>query len=94
MQFGKKNIVIIIGCFILLTSFQNQVTLTDLGKDTTMLQVDTLLVKDTLLIRYVPVIPASFQIAVAWLVHSFNGNKLDSNFICFHNKSVILILKT
>ena len=80
MQFGKKNIFIIIGCFILLTSFQNQVPLTDLGKDTTMLQEDTLLVKDTLLIRYVPVIPTSFQIADAWLVQSFIGNKIDSNF--------------
>ncbi len=80
MQFGKKNIFIIIGCFILLTSFQNQVPLTDLGKDTTMLQLDTLLVKDTLLIRYVPVIPTSFQIADAWLVQSFIGNKIDSNF--------------
>jgi len=79
MQFGKKNIFIIIGCFILLTSFQNQVPLTDLGKDTTMLQEDTLLVKDTLLIRYVPVIPTSFQIADAWLVQSFIGNKIDSN---------------
>ena len=80
MQFGKKNIFLVVGCFILLSSFQNQVPLTDLGKDTTMLQVDTLLVKDTLLIRYVPVIPTSFQIADAWLVQSFIGNKIDSNF--------------
>ena len=80
MQFGKKYIFIIIGCFILLTSFQNQVPLNDLGKDTTMLQTDSLLVKDTLLIKYVPVIPTSFQIADAWLVQSFVGNKIDSNF--------------
>jgi hypothetical protein len=40
MQLGKKNILIVIGCFILLTSFQNQVPLNDLGKDTTMLQTD------------------------------------------------------
>lgn len=79
MQLGKKNILIVIGCFILLTSFQNQVPLNDLGKDTTMLQTDSLLVKDTLLIKYVPVIPTSFQIADAWLVQSFIGNKIDSN---------------
>jgi hypothetical protein len=44
-----------------------------------MLQTDSLLVKDTLLIKYVPVIPTSFQIADAWLVQSFIGNKIDSN---------------
>lgn len=80
MLIGKKNILIVVGCFILLSSFQNQAPLNDLGKDTAMLQTDSLLVKDTLLIKYVPVIPASFQIADAWLVQSFNGNKLDSNF--------------
>ena len=77
---GKKNILIVVGCFVLLTSFQNQVPLTDLGKDTSALQVDSLLVKDTLLIKYVPVIPTSFQIADAWLVQSFVGNKMDSSF--------------
>ncbi|MCX6288305.1 MAG: DUF4271 domain-containing protein [Bacteroidetes bacterium] len=80
MQFGKKNIFIVVGCFILLSSFQNQVPLSELGKDTSVLQVDSLLVKDTLLIRYVPVIPTSFQIADAWLVQSFSENKMDSNF--------------
>jgi len=80
MLIGKKNILIVVGCFILLTSFQNQVPLNDLGKDTTVLQADSLLVKDTLLIKYVPVIPTSFQIADAWLVQSFIGNKMDSNF--------------
>ena len=80
MLIGIKNILIVVGCFIILSSFQNQVPLNDLGKDTTVLQADSLLVKDTLLIKYVPVIPASFQIADAWLVQSFNGNKLDSNF--------------
>ena len=80
MRLGKKNIFIVVGCFILLSSFQNQAPLTYLGKDTSMLQADTLLVKDTLLIKYVPVIPTSFQIADAWLVQSFSENKMDSNF--------------
>lgn len=80
MLCGKKNILIVVGCFVLLTSFQNQVPLNDLGKDTTMLQADSLLVKDSLLIKYVPVIPTSFQIADAWLVQSFVGNKMDSSF--------------
>jgi hypothetical protein len=80
MQFGKKYIFIVVGCFILLSSFQNQVPLTDLGKDTSALKADSLLVKDTLLIKYVPVIPTSFQIADAWLVQSLIGNKMDSNF--------------
>jgi hypothetical protein len=80
MLIGKKNILIVVGCFMLLSSFQNQAPSNDLGKDTAMLQTDSLLVKDTLLIKYVPVIPTSFQIADAWLVQSFNGNKLDSNF--------------
>jgi len=80
MRLGKKNIFIVVGCFILLSSFQNQVPLSELGKDTSVLQVDSLLVKDTLLIKYVPVIPISFQIADAWLVQSFSENKMDSNF--------------
>ena len=80
MRLGKKNIFIVVGCFILLSSFQNQVPLSELGKDTSVLQVDSLLVKDTLLIKYVPVIPTSFQIADAWLVQSFSENKMDSNF--------------
>lgn len=80
MQLGKKYILIVVGCFILSTSFQNQVPLNDLGKDSTVFQADSLLVKDTLLIKYVPVIPTSFQIADAWLVQSFIGNKMDSNF--------------
>jgi hypothetical protein len=80
MHFGKKYIFIIVGCFILLSSFQNQAPLSDLGKDTSVLQADSLLIKDTLLIKYVPVIPTSFQIADAWLVQSFVGNKIDSNF--------------
>ena len=80
MRLGKKNIFIVVGCFILLSSFQNQVLLSEQGKDTSVLQVDSLLVKDTLLIKYVPVIPISFQIADAWLVQSFSENKMDSNF--------------
>ena len=80
MRLGKKNIFIVVGCFILLSSFQNQVLLSEQGKDTSVLQVDSLLVKDTLLIKYVPVIPTSFQIADAWLVQSFSENKMDSNF--------------
>jgi hypothetical protein len=80
MRLGKKNIFIVVGCFILLSSFQNQVPLSDLVKDTSVLQVDSLLVKDTLLIKYVPVIPTSFQIADAWLVQSFSEKKMDSNF--------------
>ena len=80
MRLGKKNIFIVVGCFILLSSFQNQVPLSELGKDTSVLQVDSLLVKDTLLIKYVPVIPTSFQIADAWLVQSFSENKMGSNF--------------
>ena len=80
MQLGKKNILIVVGCFILLSSFKNQDPLPDLPKDTIVLKVDSLLVKDTVLVKRVPVIPTSFQIADAWLVQSFIGNKMDSNF--------------
>lgn len=76
---GKKNIFIVLGCFIFLSSFQNPVQTVDLGKDTVGIQTDTLTVKDTLLIKYVPVIPASFEIADAWFVQSMVANKLDSN---------------
>ncbi len=80
MLLGKKNIFIVVGCFILLSSFQNQVQLPDLSKDTKSMQADTLLVRDTLLIKYVPVVPTSFQLADAWFVQSFVANKMDSNF--------------
>jgi len=80
MLLGKKNIFLVVGFFILLSSFQNQVQLSDLSKDTTLMQVDSLLIKDTLLIKYVPVIPTSFQLADAWFVQSNVTNKMDSNF--------------
>ena len=80
MQFGKKYIFIVLGCFILLSSFQNQDPLPDLPKDTIVLKVDSLLVKDTVLVKRVPVIPTSFLIADAWFVQSIVEKKKDIKF--------------
>lgn len=80
MQFGKKYIFIVLGCFILLSSFQKQDPLPDLPKDTIVLKVDSLLVKDTVLVKRVPVIPTSFLIADAWFVQSIVEKKKDIKF--------------
>lgn len=79
MLLGKKNIFIVIGSFVLLCSFQNQAQIASSSKDTTSLQMDSLLVKDTLLIKYIPVIPPSFEIADAWFLQSSVSNEMDSN---------------
>jgi hypothetical protein len=80
MLFGKKNTFIVAGFFILLSSFQNQVQLSDLSKDTTSMKTDSVLLKDTLFIKYVPIIPTSFQLADAWFIQSHVTHKMDSNF--------------
>ena len=75
-----KNRLFQIGAFILLSSFQNQGNFSLLNKDTVSSSSDSLQVKDTLLIKYVQVLPTSFQLTDAWFIQTQLGNKQDSNF--------------
>ena len=78
MRLGKKYIFIVIGCFVVLSAFQNQAPVAELNKDTTNARIDSVSIKDTLLIKYVPVIPTSFQISDAWFIQTRLGGKMDS----------------
>ena len=74
-----KNTFLVFGCIILLASFQKgDVNATQY--DTSIVASDSLLVKDTLLIKYVPVIPTTFQIADASFIQNAQQNVADSNF--------------
>jgi hypothetical protein len=53
---------------------------TFLGKlDTSSLMLDSVIKKDTLLIKYIPVLPKTYQTADAWFLPSLHPNLLDSN---------------
>lgn len=80
MLIGKKYILITLGCFILLSPLQSQVQIPDLSQDTILFQTDSMLVKDTLLIQYTPIIPRSFLVADTWFVNSNIDHNVDSNF--------------
>ena len=71
--------LIVLGSFVLFSSFQNQTQIAAISKDTNLLQMDSILVKDTLLIKYIPIIPRSFQITDAWFLQLSVLNKIDSN---------------
>ncbi len=75
-----KNRLFQIGAIILLSSFQNQGNFSLLNKDTVSSSSDSLQVKDTLLIKYVQVLPTSFQLTDAWFIQTQLVNKQDSNF--------------
>ncbi len=79
MFFKIKNYSFIIGCFILLCSF-TQVDTISRKVDTVLLQSDSTLGKDTLMIQYVPVIPKTFQLADALYIQSLHLNIADSNY--------------
>lgn len=74
-----KNTLFQIGALILLSSFQNQGNLSLLNKDSVLLKSDSLQVKDTLLIKYVQVLPTTFQLSDAWFIQSQLENQKDSN---------------
>jgi hypothetical protein len=74
----KKGVWVIGGC-ILLSAFTQKDTFL-LPTDGTAHLMDTLLKKDTLLIKYIPIIPKSFEIADAWFIQSNHDLKIDSSF--------------
>ena len=55
----------LIGALLFLSSFA-QKDKTVLNQDTTTQLADSLVKKDTLLIKYIPVVPKSFQLSDAW----------------------------
>ena len=74
-----KNTLLVFGCIILLSSFQERDANT-VQYDTSSLATDSLIVKDTLLIKYVSILPTSFQMADAWFIQKAQQNIKDSNF--------------
>jgi hypothetical protein len=80
----KKLIYLIIGLFIL-SSFTpvTQVGVKDTAKntlDTSAFMQDTLLVKDTLWLKYIPIIPKTFVQTDAWFLQSIPRDPRDSSF--------------
>ena len=74
-----KKATLLVGAILLLSAFsQNEQVL--FNQDTANKVVDSLVKKDTLLIKYVPVVPKSFQLSDAWFIQSNHDLKVDSNF--------------
>lgn len=69
----------VIGGFILLSAFAQKDTLL-LQDDGLSTPLDTGLKKDTLLIKYVPIVPQSFETADAWFIQSKQDLQTDSTF--------------
>ena len=69
----------LIGALLFLSSFA-QKDKTVLNQDTTSQLADSLVKKDTLLIKYIPVVPKSFQLSDAWFIQSNHDLKLDSTY--------------
>ncbi len=69
-------------CVLMLFAFVQKDT--PLAKmDTTHSLIDSLVKKDTLWIKYIPVLPKSYQKADAWFIQSLHTNLADSNFNIF-----------
>jgi hypothetical protein len=69
----------LLGALLFLSSF-TQKNNNLLNQDTAGQVLDSLLKKDTLLIKYVPVVPNSFQVADAWFIQANHNLIVDSNF--------------
>ena len=80
----KKLCLALIGLFILSSfTFVKQIKQKDTGlasPDTTAIIQDSLIVKDSLWIQYVPIIPKSFIQADAWYLQSIPRDPKDSSF--------------
>ena len=74
-----KNGTWLLGGWLFLSAF-TQKDIPILSQDTIGKSTDSLVKKDTLLIKYVPIIPKSFQMADAWFIQSNHDPKLDSTY--------------
>ena len=78
MGIEKKLVFVLLACLVL-ASF-TQVDTVSRKVDSALALLDTAAKKDTLLIKYVPVIPKSFQIADANHLYFLHGAMVDSNY--------------
>ncbi len=78
MTSSFKYVLIGFICLFVVSSFgQNASKLAPI--DTSNLMVDTALIKDTLRIKYIPVIPVSYLKTDAWFMQSLHTNASDTN---------------
>ena len=78
MMFKLKSILLVLFCLMMLFAIGQKDTFSA-KMDTSHILVDSLVQKDTLLIKYIPVLPKTYQIADAWFIPSLHPNILDSN---------------
>lgn len=65
-------------CLIMFTAFgQKEAAMSTI--DTSNKLVDSVLVKDTLFIKYIPVLPKTYQHQDAWFIQSLHNNIADTN---------------
>ena len=78
MMFKLKSILLVLFCLMMLFAIGQKDTFSA-KMDTSHILVDSVVQKDTLLIKYIPVLPKTYQIADAWFIPSLHPNILDSN---------------
>ena len=62
-----------------MVSLYGQNSRSQLNLDSANMMMDTIVYKDTLWLKYIPVIPTSYLKTDAWFLQSLHSNKLDSN---------------
>ena len=73
-----KSFLLVIFCFsMLVTLAQKDTIITPM--DSSQTRVDSTVKKDTLWIKYIPVLPKTFQRADAWFLQMLHTNIADSN---------------
>ncbi len=77
-MFKLKSILLVLFCLMMLFAIGQKDTFST-KMDTSHILVDSVVQKDTLLIKYIPVLPKTYQIADAWFIPSLHPNILDSN---------------
>ena len=74
---SKFKFVLLIVCSFMLLSVKGQSVTPKVKEDSTLMELDSLPPKDTLFVKYIPILPKSFIIADAWYfqqLHSKNGD--------------------
>jgi hypothetical protein len=77
-----KSVLLASFLVVLLSAFGQRDTLLS-AKDTAGMQVDSLVKKDTLWIKYIPVLPKTYQTADAWFIQSLHTQIADTSFNVF-----------
>jgi hypothetical protein len=77
-----KSLTVSLFCIYMLSAFVQKDSLL-IKSDTTQIATDSLVKKDTLWIKYIPVLPKTYQQADAWFIQSLHTNVLDTNFNIF-----------